>query len=162
MANCFLDLSLVVWSMDAEQMLTYHRQIWEMMDHTKALDNTDFRVPTEGAMWGGMWTDADRTVGFREEVSHLPERRSGSLSLQSLWSFVSVARKTLGLRLPVPGFHGHRAYTCRCLQRINLGGGHRDQRCPGPLRAMRGGVSKEWSLGWSFFWGVDMISYLYS
>ena len=58
-ANCFLDLSLVVWSMDAEQMLTYHRQIWEMMDHTKALDNTDFRVPTEGAMWGGMWTDAD-------------------------------------------------------------------------------------------------------
>jgi len=53
-ANCFLDLSLVVWSMDAEQMLTYHRQIWEMVDHTKALDNTDFRVPTEGAMWGGM------------------------------------------------------------------------------------------------------------
>ena len=46
--HCALEISLVAWSVDADGMLLFHRHIWEMTDHIKAMDSTDFRMPTEG------------------------------------------------------------------------------------------------------------------
>lgn len=55
-ADCFVEISVVAWDVDGRQMLQYHRKVWELREENsdgKAHHSSDFRVPTEGAIWGG-------------------------------------------------------------------------------------------------------------
>lgn len=125
-ANCFLDLSLVVWSMDAEQMLTYHRQIWEMMDHRKALDNTHFRVPTEGAMWDGRCLDRRRLNrgaerrSFGSSRTKIPFTNPSSLPLVVRFRQENSGTLTASSRLPrAPCAHVQMSSAHRSWQRLS-------------------------------------------
>ena len=159
MANCFLDLSLVVWSMDAEQMLTYHHQIWEMMAHTKSLDNTDFRVPTEGAMWDGRCLDRRRLNrgaerrSFGSSRTKIPFTNPSSLPLVVCFRQENSGTLTASSRLPrAPCAHVQMSSAHRSWQRLS---GPKMPRFS-PCDARRG--QQRMVAGWSFFFCVYMIS----
>lgn len=51
-SHCGLEISMIAWDLDAAEMLSFHRDIWDRAERGRAnIDAADFRIPTEGNLW---------------------------------------------------------------------------------------------------------------
>ena len=51
-SHCSLEISMIAWDLDAADMLSFHRDIWDRAERGREnIDAADFRIPTEGNLW---------------------------------------------------------------------------------------------------------------